>query len=365
MQSKIHFFIILFTSICFSTNSIAQSCVNDTTPPTMVCQNITVQLSASGVVTVPAQTLDNGSTDNCSIVSFLINGQSNMVYSCANTTPAIAVLTAIDSFGNSSTCAATITVQDFTPPVTACKNATVQLNANGIATVTPQTIDNGSTDNCVIASFLINGSSSISYSCADLGPNAAALTVTDIDGNNSSCVANITVVDNMVPQVVCKDTVWANNATATDSFCANDIIITATDNCSIMSSVISSHPSCVVIPQGSTNTVNATVTVVDASGNSNSCSSVIVPAIVSDVTSIEAPFAFKMFPNPTAGKVTLQAEASIEQVLVYNLAGSLVYNQNIAQQNNVNLNLNHLPQGNYIINVITDKGSAHQKLSLK
>lgn len=365
MQSKIHFFIILFISIYFSTKSAAQSCVNDTTPPVVVCQNVTVQLSATGITTVHPQTIDHNSTDNCAIASLLINGQSSMTYGCADIGPTTAILTAIDSSGNSATCAATITIQDITTPVSVCQNATIQLNANGTTTVTPQTIDNGSTDNCSIASLLINGTNSISYNCSNLGPNFATLTVADINGNTSTCTANITVEDHIAPLVVCKDTIWANNATATDSFCANDIIITATDNCSIMSSFIANQSSCVVIPQGSTNTVNATVTVVDVSGNSASCSTVIIPAVASNIKSIETPFSFKLFPNPTAGEVTLETETNMEQILVYNLAGSLIYSQTIAQQNIVILNLNNLPQGNYTINVITDKGSAHQKLSLK
>jgi hypothetical protein len=56
--------------------------------------------------------------------------------------------TATDACGNSSTCAQVITVDDSTPPMAICQNITVHLDENGMATITPEDIDNGSTDNC-------------------------------------------------------------------------------------------------------------------------------------------------------------------------------------------------------------------------
>ena len=42
---------------------------NDSTPPTAVCQDITVQLDANGTVSITAADIDGGSFDNCGIAS--------------------------------------------------------------------------------------------------------------------------------------------------------------------------------------------------------------------------------------------------------------------------------------------------------
>jgi hypothetical protein len=75
---------------------------------------------------------------------------------------------------------------DNTPPTAACKNITVALSTSGQVSITPQMIDNGSSDACGIASLLINNASSVTYSCIDLGQNTVTLKVTDRAGNVST-----------------------------------------------------------------------------------------------------------------------------------------------------------------------------------
>ncbi len=83
--------------------------------------------------------------------------------------------------------------QDVTNPTAICKNITVALSPSGTATVTAAMIDNGSSDACGIGSLAINGSASVSYTCANIGANTATLTVTDRAGNTSTCTATINV----------------------------------------------------------------------------------------------------------------------------------------------------------------------------
>jgi hypothetical protein len=97
---------------------------------------------------------------------------------------------ATDGSGNVSTCSFTVTVNDTEAPAAVCKNVTITL-ANGSASITPQMIDGGSTDNCGIAGLSVSKSN---FSCADIGDNTIALTVTDIHGNTSTCTATVTVV---------------------------------------------------------------------------------------------------------------------------------------------------------------------------
>ena len=81
-------------------------------------------------------------------------------------------------------------VVDNQDPNAICQNVSVQLDAGGNATVTASQINNGSTDNCGIASIAI---SQTGFTCADEGDNNVTLTVTDTNGNIDTCVAVVTV----------------------------------------------------------------------------------------------------------------------------------------------------------------------------
>ncbi|MBX9807552.1 MAG: HYR domain-containing protein [Flavobacteriaceae bacterium] len=64
--------------------------------------------------------------------------------------------------------------------------------ANGTGTLLPANINNGSTDNCGIATMTL---SKTNFTCTDANgaPQAVTLTVTDAAGNSNSCTATVTV----------------------------------------------------------------------------------------------------------------------------------------------------------------------------
>ena len=62
-----------------------------------------------------------------------------------------------DSDGNTSTCQFTVTVTDNEAPVAVCQDLTVELDAAGMYTITPNDIDNGSSDNCGIVTYDFGG----------------------------------------------------------------------------------------------------------------------------------------------------------------------------------------------------------------
>ncbi|MBK9983112.1 MAG: HYR domain-containing protein [Saprospiraceae bacterium] len=76
-----------------------------------------------------------------------------------------------------------------TLPLAVCKNASVQLNSNGVATISPSLINNGSTLGCngVLSAMPTN------FTCANLGANIVTLKVTDDCGNTSTCTSTVTV----------------------------------------------------------------------------------------------------------------------------------------------------------------------------
>ncbi|MDP2114658.1 MAG: HYR domain-containing protein, partial [Bacteroidota bacterium] len=97
---------------------------------------------------------------------------------------------ATDPSGNVSTCSFTVTVVDNIAPTVVAQNITVQLNSSGTATITAAQVNNGSTDNCGIASIVV---SKTAFNCSNVGANTVTLTVTDVNGNVSTGTAVVTV----------------------------------------------------------------------------------------------------------------------------------------------------------------------------
>src|SRR5690606_24434899 len=75
---------------------------------------------------------------------------------------------AVDAGNNVSTCSFTVTVIDNIKPVMATQNITIQLDANGVASISESQIDNGTTDNCALASITL---SKTSFDCSNIGAN--------------------------------------------------------------------------------------------------------------------------------------------------------------------------------------------------
>ncbi|MCK3683033.1 gliding motility-associated C-terminal domain-containing protein, partial [Maribellus sp. YY47] len=80
--------------------------------------------------------------------------------------------------------------QDTEDPIVVCKDTTIQLDENGMASITAEYINGGSTDNCGIDTIYV---SQYDFTCDNVGPNDVILTVVDNCGNTSSCTATVTV----------------------------------------------------------------------------------------------------------------------------------------------------------------------------
>src|SRR5690606_5880444 len=92
--------------------------VLDNEAPVAVCQDITIDLDAiTGMATITAADIDNGSTDNCGIDTMTLDISS---FACSMTGDNTVTLTVTDDSGNITTCTATVTVQDTTAPVITC-----------------------------------------------------------------------------------------------------------------------------------------------------------------------------------------------------------------------------------------------------
>ncbi len=242
--------------------------VQDNIAPIALCQPVTVQLNSAGNGSTTASAVNNGSTDACGIATTTLNNSS---FTCANVAgPNTVILTVTDVNGNSSTCSAAVTVQDNIAPIALCQPVTVQLNSAGNGSTTASAVNNGSSDACGIASTTLNNSS---FTCANVaGPNTVILTVTDVNGNSSTCSAAVTVQDNVAPIALCQPVTVQLNSAGNGSTTASAVNNGSSDACGIATTTLNNSSfTCanVAVP----NTVILTVT--DVNGNSSTCSAAV------------------------------------------------------------------------------------------
>ena len=236
--------------------------VVDAEPPTAVCQDSVVQLDENGIATITGADVDAGSSDASGIASLDVSPNS---FDCSAIGVNPVVLTVTDNHGNVSNCTANVTVEDTVLPEVICRDATVALDANGIAAVTSTDVDNGSQDACGIASLSVNPATLNSVDSHEV-----TLTATDANGNVATCTAIVTVVDEQSPIITCPTDIVVN----TDPQQC-DAVVTYTppvgiDNDPGATTVLTSG-----LGSGATFALGSsteTYTVADTSGNSASCS---------------------------------------------------------------------------------------------
>ena len=111
-------------------NNNASTCtatviVVDPVAPIALCQDVTVQLDASGNGSTTASAVDNGSNDACGIANLSL---STTDFGCDDVGGNTVTLIVTDNNDNISACTATVTVEDNVAPVALCQDVTVQLD---------------------------------------------------------------------------------------------------------------------------------------------------------------------------------------------------------------------------------------------
>jgi hypothetical protein len=239
--------------------------VKDEIAPSVITQNITVQLDASGNASITPAQIDNGSTDACGIATRVLDVTS---FDCANVGPNTVTLTVTDVNGNSSTATATVTVVDNITPTAVAQNVTIYLNASGTASTTAAAVNNGSSDNCGVATLAL---SKTDFNCSNVGDNTVTLTVTDVNGNSSTATAIVTVVDNIAPTAVAQNVTIYLNASGTASTTAEAVNNGSSDNCGVATLALSKTSfDCSNVGDNS-----VTLTVTDVNGNSSTATAIV------------------------------------------------------------------------------------------
>ncbi|MFT6167590.1 MAG: gliding motility-associated-like protein [Vicingaceae bacterium] len=239
--------------------------VIDTISPIAVAQNISVVLNASGIATIVAGDIDNGSSDNCSTLTLSVDSTT---FDCSEIGVNTVVLTTTDGSNNTSTATVTVTVSDTSSPIAVAQNLFAYLDATGNVTIAAADVNNGSLDNCVSPTLSIDVSS---FTCADIGPNTVTLTVTDGGSNFSTANSIVTVEDTISPVVIPQNIDIYLNRLGVASITPTQVDNGSSDNCSnVILSIDSSNFDCSEV---GLNTVILTAR--DVNGNTSSAQAIV------------------------------------------------------------------------------------------
>ncbi|WP_299246482.1 BspA family leucine-rich repeat surface protein [uncultured Aquimarina sp.] len=176
--------------------------VVDTTNPTVVCQNITVQLDDSGNVSITAAMVDNGSADISGIASLAIDITD---FDCATIGDNVVVLIVTDANGNSDMCMATVTVEDRIAPefdmATVPTDIEVTFDTGNMYTLADFTsgvvvMDNCDTNRTAFATTITQ--SPVAGTLLGVGDHVITLTATDENANEQTTTFTITVTDDIL-----------------------------------------------------------------------------------------------------------------------------------------------------------------------
>ncbi len=269
--------------------------VQDNQAPTALCKNITAFLNNLGTITVLASSLNNGSTDNCTITTYQVsvdagaNWATSASFNCGNIGANAVLFRAIDQSSNTSgNCAATITIVDNLPPVSTCYAASIPLLSNGTVIVFPVQISPVYYDNCtgVLLEISVDANndnnpdvpfaSMYTFTCANVGVNKVLIKATDGYGNFSICSSPLTIQDTEDPVITCPANWVGVNAVQCDDPKTPAALGTATaiDNCPTPTIGVPTDVTVPSVGPGSCPqeyTILRTWTATDNYGNTSSC----------------------------------------------------------------------------------------------
>jgi gliding motility-associated-like protein len=186
------FMVFLIFIACFDQSAAAVKSNKPVQPPVAVCKNISVQPGSGGSVTINGSDVDGGSYDPDGTITN--RTVSPNTFNCSQIGPNPVVLIVTDNEGLTSTCTATVTVEDKTPPVINIKPFTLFLGSSGSGTLLPADIDNGTFDNCGTVSLSVTPAT---FSCSDIGQKTVTLTAVDSHGNSSSRNVIVTIASTL------------------------------------------------------------------------------------------------------------------------------------------------------------------------
>jgi hypothetical protein len=239
--------------------------VQDTLPPVMVCEDVTVYLNDMGQGVLDTLAAAGMTSDNCGVDSLDVTQGE---FDCTELGQVTITLYAYDASGNVDSCEVIVTVEDTIPPMMACMDQIVDLDNLGEGFLDTLAAAGTTSDNCGVDSFHVSQGL---FVCPDIGSTSITLYAFDESGNVDSCAVNVTVQDTLAPIMLCQNqTVYLDDM-------GQGVLDTAsaagatTDNCGVDSlDVTQGEFTC-----SDTGQVTITLYAYDASGNVDSCEVIV------------------------------------------------------------------------------------------
>ena len=175
--------------------------VSDNLPPFFQCQQETYLINSGGIAELDPNDFVFGIFENCSVEFSL----SQDTFYCSNLGTNSVVVTGEDQSGLSSTCSTSVLIKDEIEPIANCLDTVfVSLAADGLFTLSPSDVDDGSSDNCSVISYSL---SIYELDCADLGISNQTMSISDnsIPVNSANCNFILNVANGSVPDMQCSD----------------------------------------------------------------------------------------------------------------------------------------------------------------
>ena len=282
--------------------------VTDDEPPTIECAVASqTQTADPGVCQADVTVVTPNANDNNMVVS-LLNDYNNTsdasdTYPVGTTT---VVWTVTDDTGNTSICSQDVIVTDDEVPSITCAEDQTQTADAGVAEAAVTVTAPGTSDNCGVAGVVNDYNNTADASGTyPVGTTPVTWTVTDIHGNTSTCVQNITVTDDEDPTISCS--VSSQTQTADAGVCSAAVTVmapTVNDNTAVASVINDYNGTADASDTYPVGTTTVTWTVTDIHGNTNQCSQDVT------VTDDEAPSI------TCAGDQTQTADAGVPNAAV-------------------------------------------------
>lgn len=324
-------------------------CIPDTIPPIVVTQDVDATLDENGIVVILPLNVNNGSTDNVTWQANLVFSLNKDTFNCDDLGPNTVILTVTDQAGNSASENAIVSIIDDISPTVITQNIEAILNNNGEVSISASEVDNGSSDNCNIATMEIDITD---FTCSNLGSNTVTLIITDAAGNSEQNTAVVNVLDNQPPNVITQNITRDLNGGTSVSIVPSEVDNGTTDNCNFTLSLDQT----IFTSPGS---YSITLFAEDNAGNMDSASAVVT-IIDSTLGMSENPeLYFSLSPNPTKGtfKLILKERMEVQQLRFVDINGRTIpINYIVEIDGSLSVDIGTLPPAIYFLLIETKKG---------
>lgn len=334
--------------------------VNDFEMPAISSSHSNKSLDANNncEANLPDYSIDVIANDNCDINLDIVQSPSagTSISGLTNTV----TLEVIDDANNSTSVSFNVEVLDNTVPtiISTHNNQSVFTSTNCEAILDDHTNNLAAIDNCdndlSIVQIPLAGTNISGLT------NTVTLLVTDDAKNQASVSFNIEVLDNIPPNLVCKENkiIELNNGQPLYIVKGNEFNpMLIEDNCELKSIINSFNKSETLSgAEFIVGTTKVIWTAIDIANNIAKCSQ--------DITIISNN-ELNIYPNPTTGTTIINSNSSIiQEIIIYDIKGKPLLKRK-TNQAVVSVDMQTQPSGIYIVKIFTNKGVFIRKIVKK